>query len=64
MPKHSLSRAQPAPDDSRDESYVPKTPSNWTDPDPRTVGKALDDLGERRGEFHIPMMDVGTVVSF
>lgn len=44
MPKHSLNRDQPAPDDSRDESYVPKTPAHWIDPDPRTIGKALDNL--------------------
>ncbi len=106
MPKYDLSQDQHTPDDSREKAYVPKAPANWSDPDPRTVGEALDDLaavgggaalttkgdllthsgtgGQRLavaadghvltadsaettglkwgklGEFHIPMMDVGT----
>lgn len=52
MPKRDLSRDQSEPDDSREQSYVPKTPGDWTDPDPRTVGEALDDLSATRGEKH------------
>ncbi len=35
---------QPRPSKAHDHSYRPAAASDWTDPDPKTVGSALDDL--------------------
>lgn len=44
MPRRDTNRPAVSVDDSHNASFVPETPTDWPDPDPQTVGEALDDI--------------------
>ncbi len=55
------------PSDAHDLGYRPSNADKWTDPDPVSVGQALDDLAATAvtaKEVYVPLLAVGSEVSF
>ena len=66
MPRDDMT-AEQFPSSAHDIGYAPKQPADWDDPDPRTIGQALDRVAESGGggtAVPVVLLAAGSAVTF